>query len=338
MISKKKQISLDVKFRQVHKDCPEEVLHLLKSQKAIFSKPANAEQIEKLEQHFKRRIPFELESLLKASNGIVGAGNEKFLWSVDEIIEINTRLRTESEFTEHFSPFDKYLYFSGTTENFLFGYPYYGSSNYLDLPDSTSLMGLEVYAWRRKTDSRSSMWCMSQFFKKLLVKEESPLKVKFEWFHETFDSMKYVKSDGLVTVKKRLESGDIDLNPPATEEQISATEKEIGMRLPEQLREFYKFSNGLDIYVYPLEELIHRDKEQRESWTYSMPFDEIFFFGAEGNGDAYFFRKIQGKLDDAVFEWDHECDERTWEGSNLFEFLNYMLEVSHDLGLDDEED
>lgn len=68
-------------------------------------------------------------------------------------------------------------------------------------------------------------------------------------------------SDIIATLNERHVEDNITLFPPATVSQISHFEVVIGVPLPEDIRQFYSFSNGLDTMDYlfrllPLNEIL----------------------------------------------------------------------------------
>lgn len=120
---------------------------------------------------------------------------------------------------------------------------------------------------------------------------------------------------------------DFSPAPPASEESIAGVERRLGLRLPEQLRLLYRECDGIDAgyrqLVLPIEEMVSRNDDLRNNPNYAdlyMPFENLLFFGEEGNGDlfGYAIKKdgTYGRLQ-AVFEWDHESDSRSWKADSL---------------------
>ena len=54
-----------------------------------------------------------------------------------------------------------------------------------------------------------------------------------------------------------------------------------------------------------------------------MPFDNLLFFGAAGNGDLWAFGiKMNGDLDDInLYGWNHENDARPWVACNILDMM-----------------
>lgn len=83
-------------------------------------------------------------------------------------------------------------------------------------------------------------------------------------------------------------------NPGATAEQIESAERALGVRLPDELRDFLRYTNGFDGFVGPpgagwylavsstadLIDFLDVPDNQRP---------ELVFFGGDGGGEALFF-------------------------------------------------
>jgi hypothetical protein len=117
---------------------------------------------------------------------------------------------------------------------------------------------------------------------------------------------------------------------PASDESIAICEHRLGRKLPEGLRSLYLECNGIDaLYRKPvmcIEDIVARNEELRSNAAYSglyMPFENLFFFGEEGNGDLYGFavRKDGTYAYENVFEWNHENDSRSWKANGLKDLL-----------------
>lgn len=283
-----------------------------------------------------KRLPFELEQLLLRTNGIVGSDGEKLLWSVDEIIINNSRFRNESTFTENYAPLDCYLFYSGSLDSKLLASPI----DTVRYPETRDVYSPIAYCWKPKTDSRIQARSIASSYEYMLI----PLKThnfEIHAFEESADWSDFAQEWPLDKYINKLETDMFKLNPPGTLQQIESVEKQIGKRLPQHLREFHLAANGWEIYVYPVEELIDENRKFREGWSeYAISFDKLFFFGAEGNDDMYYFRELNEEIDDKVYEWDHECDESLLEGANLNNFFTrqILLNSSNDSPDDDDDD
>jgi hypothetical protein len=130
-----------------------------------------------------------------------------------------------------------------------------------------------------------------------------------------------------------LEEHDAEFQSPASSSEIAAAEQQLGVSFPAELRQLYLKSNGFLCdhgahYLLSLEDLV---KTNREMWDGSrwggwyMPFSCLLFFGEEGNGDLFAFRILDGKVDQFVFEWDHECDDRVSRAFCLGTFYKRLL-------------
>jgi hypothetical protein len=75
-----------------------------------------------------------------------------------------------------------------------------------------------------------------------------------------------------------------------------------------------------------VEEIVSQNRLFREHPEFSalyMPFDSLFFFGAEGNGDQFAYRILGGRIRETswIYEWDHESDDRVWFASDLADYF-----------------
>jgi len=117
---------------------------------------------------------------------------------------------------------------------------------------------------------------------------------------------------------------------PAEEPALLAVETQLGMRLPESLRELLAESNGvrgeydLDL-IWPIERIIADNRLFRENESFStlyMPFDGLLFFADAGSGDQFAFAVAGGQVRRPdIFVWNHEDDSRTWLAKDLRDYL-----------------
>ncbi|HEY7520373.1 MAG TPA: SMI1/KNR4 family protein [Methylomirabilota bacterium] len=118
--------------------------------------------------------------------------------------------------------------------------------------------------------------------------------------------------------------------PPASADQLRQVEAALGVTLPPDLESFLLESNGVAAYyssplVWSATEIIEqnllfrRNPDFRELY---MPFDALLFFGAEGNGDQFAYRILDGQIREAwIYEWDHESDNREWFAHDLADYF-----------------
>src|SRR5688572_8799140 len=99
---------------------------------------------------------------------------------------------------------------------------------------------------------------------------------------------------------------DARFRSPATAHELQEVESALGLTLPADLRSLLLESNGVAAdYSAPLvwsaaemieqNLLFRRNPEFRELY---MPFDALLFFGAEGNGDQFAYRILDGQIRD----------------------------------------
>ncbi len=85
-------------------------------------------------------------------------------------------------------------------------------------------------------------------------------------------------------------------NNGATEQELEIAENILGYRLPEDLRQLYSFSNGLEllrgnVQIYPLEEQngylgLTTASEKLRQWEWPIP-NQLIMFGDNGSDDLY---------------------------------------------------
>ena len=123
---------------------------------------------------------------------------------------------------------------------------------------------------------------------------------------------------------------DARFQPPATTAELRQIETTFGVALPADLRSLLLESNGVAAYysaplVWSAAEMIHQNlffRRNPEFRDLYMPFDALLFFGAEGTGDQFAYRVLGGQIHDgAIYEWDHESDNRQWFAHNLEDYF-----------------
>ena len=132
--------------------------------------------------------------------------------------------------------------------------------------------------------------------------------------------------------KERIEviCAQANFSEPAEEHGLFAAETQLGMRLPQSLRELLAESNGVrgeyDLaLIWPIERIVADNRSFRESKSFRtlyMPFEGLLFFADAGNGDQFAFAVAGGQVRRPdIFVWNHEDDSRTWLAKNLHEYL-----------------
>jgi len=143
-----------------------------------------------------------------------------------------------------------------------------------------------------------------------------------------------VAVDGVLAMnwKEHIEAicAQATFSEPAEVQALLAAETQLGMRLPQSLRELLAESNGVrgeyDLaLIWPIERIVADNRSFRESKSFRtlyMPFDGLLFFADAGNGDQFAFAIADGQVRRPdIFVWDHEDDSRTWLAKDLREYL-----------------
>jgi len=95
-------------------------------------------------------------------------------------------------------------------------------------------------------------------------------------------------------IKKLAGKGFIELNNPATDEEIIEVETSLKVKFPVLLKELYKYSNGLyafngSLQLYPLNSddfSILKASDVHRSWDWPVP-NEMVLFGDNGQGEPF---------------------------------------------------
>lgn len=120
--------------------------------------------------------------------------------------------------------------------------------------------------------------------------------------------------------------------PAATERELKRTERELAA-LPADLYDLLRESNGVNGedgsgLVWPVEQILADNKTFRTQPDFPelyMPFDCLLFFADAGNGDQFAFRVLRGQIDENVYVWNHENDNRVWVASSFRQYLEWLL-------------
>lgn len=138
-------------------------------------------------------------------------------------------------------------------------------------------------------------------------------------------------------------SVDAKLRRPASETQLVAAEKALGIRLPDLLREFLLESNGVngefgEGIIWSASEIKKRNQEFRAPVFHEiyMPFDHLLLFGEDAGGDQFAFAiHADGQIHkDDIYRWEHETDARAWFAGHLEQFIESRLKGDDEAELD----
>lgn len=112
---------------------------------STFFPGATTSQLTMLEEALSITLREELKSLLMESNGVRGEYELRLIWSAEEIIQRNLRMRTSAVFRERYMPFENLLFFADAGNGDQFAYP---------LIQGASLRP-DIFAWDHENDSRT---------------------------------------------------------------------------------------------------------------------------------------------------------------------------------------
>jgi hypothetical protein len=87
-----------------------------------FFPGATPEELAAVESALGVRLPSSLIELLSESNGVFVIFGQHFIWSTDEMLQINLQMRNDLWYRETYGPFDDALFFAdaGTGDYFFF--------------------------------------------------------------------------------------------------------------------------------------------------------------------------------------------------------------------------
>lgn len=125
--------------------------------------------------------------------------------------------------------------------------------------------------------------------------------------------------------------GDAKFHAPATLTQLHQVESALGITLPADLRSLLLESNGVagnysSPLVWSTDDIVQQNLAFRRNSDFAelyMPFDHLFFFGADGGGDQFAYRILGGQIRDTswIYRWDHESDDREWFADRLEDYF-----------------
>lgn len=241
------------------------------------------------------------------------------MWSTSQMLSQNQYLRTDFSVRQKYMPLNDFLFFSEPTSNGYLGFP------------MTSDGLSAVFHWKPVNDSRECVsYHLSTFFERFFDQTSRDYR---DWFDRLSDPGGWdMSTPGLQVLKSKIEKYWQTFSP-VSETEIQAVEQHLGMRLPDDLREIYLYSNGIDseygIAVYKLQDIVSENAEikaEQLQLDWVLPVDSFLFFAPEGNGDYFGFPITEAGIGKTVMELDHEDDSRIYAAPDIFNLLDYQLE------------
>lgn len=107
-----------------------------------FREPASEASIRECEQQLGHALPEPLNKLLRESNGAEGVYGLGLIWPVERITTDNLALRSDTDYTRLYMPFEPLLFFADAGNGDQFAL-----TPHIDRPD--------VFAWNHEDDSRT---------------------------------------------------------------------------------------------------------------------------------------------------------------------------------------
>ncbi|MDQ0202313.1 SMI1/KNR4 family protein [Neobacillus ginsengisoli] len=114
------------------------------------------------------------------------------------------------------------------------------------------------------------------------------------------------------------------------ESDIKLAEEKLGLIFPEQYKELFKLVNNAEIgewILYPIktqinpkktwDDVVRQNKEVRDE----RMSEDLIAIGDDGSGDILCFKKMNGKMGDTVYLWNHETTELEEYAPSLKEFI-----------------
>jgi len=114
------------------------------------------------------------------------------------------------------------------------------------------------------------------------------------------------------------------------ESDIKLAEEKLGLIFPEQYKELFKLVNNAEIgewILYPIktqinpkkawDDVVRQNKEVRDE----RMSEDLIAIGDDGSGDILCFKKMNGKIGDTIYLWNHEKTELEEYAPSLKEFI-----------------
>jgi hypothetical protein len=131
--------------------------------------------------------------------------------------------------------------------------------------------------------------------------------------------------------------------PGVDESDIKMAEEKLGAIFPEQYKELLKLVNNAEVgewILYPIktqinpkktwDDVVRQNKEVRDE----RMSEDLIAIGDDGSGDILCFNKINGKMGDTIYLWNHETTALIEYAPSLEEFIILISEENDEF--DDE--
>jgi hypothetical protein len=118
--------------------------------------------------------------------------------------------------------------------------------------------------------------------------------------------------------------------PGVDESDIKLAEEKLGVIFPEQYKELFKLVNNAEIgewILYPIKTQINPKKtwddvvRQNKEVKDERMSEDLIAIGDDGSGDTLCFKKMNGKMGDTIYLWNHETTELEEYAPSLKEFI-----------------
>lgn len=130
---------------------------------------------------------------------------------------------------------------------------------------------------------------------------------------------------------------DVRFFDPATAGEIERVERELSVNLPDDLKTVLRESNGVAgqysaPVVWSAEDIVDQNHEMRHTAAFAtlyMRFEDLLFFGADGGGDLFGYRILDGRIVETswIYRWRHETDSREWFASDMDDYLRRYIRM-----------
>jgi hypothetical protein len=131
---------------------------------ALFDEPAAPDAIAGAERRLGVRLPRDLVSLLRESDGVRGEYELAAVWPADRIAHDNLEFRGSHSFRDLYMPFDALLFFGDA-----------GNGDQFAFPITSRGVGDQVFVWDHESDSRSWYAQSLRMYLKWFLTGEKPV-------------------------------------------------------------------------------------------------------------------------------------------------------------------